>query len=470
MMQFSKLVRLVGRNAVRNRRHFILSGFGIVVGIASFVFFLGVSMGVRTWVLEMFPIDRVEVIAPRTALVGALGIEAQKKLDEGIVEEIKKHDGVADVVPRMAIAFPALGFWWYQDTKLKFDVVGDGIDPSYVAGEKGVELFRDFEAEREARGEKPPTCGPAPKFQCPPLYYCDKRPEKMTCHHRVPMLVSRKLVEIYNTQFAKSRGLPVIGAMEEFIVQRGGLSKMRLYVELGATMIEATTTNVKAAPRQVEGVLLGINDKAIPIGVTVPIGYIKRWNQEYLGEEAATTYSSIVVRLENKDDVGPFAAWIEKDLDLRLQDSEGKQFALVIFVVTIFFLLISLIIVTISAINIAHNFFMQVSERKREIGLMRAVGATQGDIRSIILGEAALIGLVSGVAGIGIALLAGLGFDLVVPQFLPELPFQPDSLFRFDWWILAGGLVFSVVFCILGGLLPSHKAARMAPAQALVQQ
>ena len=468
MMPFGKLVRLVGRNAVRNRRHFILSGFGIVVGIASFVFFLGLSMGVRSWVLEMFPIDRVEVIAPRTALVGALGIEAQKKLDDAIVEQIRRRDGVAEVVPRMAIAFPAMGVWWYQETKLKFDVVGDGIDPTYVQNDKNAGLFRDYEAEREARGEPPPTCGPAPGFRCPDMHYCHTT--KMTCHHRVPMLVSRKLVEIYNTQFAKSRGLPVIGAMEEFIVQRGGLAKMRLYMDLGATMIEATTTNLKASPRQIEGVLLGINDKAIPIGITVPIGYVKRWNQEYLGTEAATTYSSIVVRLEDKDDVGPFAAWIEKDLDLRLQDSEGKQFALVIFVVTIFFLLISLIIVTISAINIAHNFFMQVSERRREIGLMRAVGATQTDIRAIILGEAALIGLVSGAAGIGIALLAGLGFDLVVPQFLPELPFQPTSLFNFYWWILAGGLIFSVVFCILGGFLPAHKAARMAPAQALVQQ
>ena len=112
MMPFSKLVRLVGRNAVRNRRHFILSGFGIVVGIASFVFFLALSMGVRSWVLEMFPIDRVEVIAPRTALVGALGLEAQKKLDDAVVKQIREHHGVAEVVPRMAIAFPALGVWW----------------------------------------------------------------------------------------------------------------------------------------------------------------------------------------------------------------------------------------------------------------------------------------------------------------------------------------------------------------------
>jgi putative ABC transport system permease protein len=113
---------------------------------------------------------------------------------------------------------------------------------------------------------------------------------------------------------------------------------------------------------------------------------------------------------------------------------------------------------------------MQVSERRREIGLMRAVGASKADIRAIILGEAALIGLVAGAIGIGIALLAGLGFDLVVPRFLPELPFQPESLFEFRWWILAGGVAFSVVFCVLGGFLPARKGARMAPAQALAQQ
>jgi ABC-type antimicrobial peptide transport system permease subunit len=466
-MPFGKLVRLVGQNAVRNRKHFILSGFGIVVGIAAFVFFLGLSVGVRTWVLEMFPIDRVEVIAPRTSLVGSIGLEIQQKLDEAIVKKIAARPEVAEVVPRMAMAFPSLGLWYYQDTKLKFDVVGDGIDPTYLKGEKGMDVFRDWEAEREARGEPPPSCQ-GPKNSCPDLHYCDER--DMTCHHRVPLIVSRKLVEIYNTQFAKSRGLPVIGAMEEFIVQRGGLSKMRVYVELGGTMIEATTTKLDAPPREIEGVMLGINEKAIPIGITVPIGYVKRWNQEYLGEEAATTYSSIVVRMKDKDDVGPFAAWVEDELDLRLQDSEGKQFALVIFVVTLFFLLISLVIITISAINIAHNFFMQVSERRREIGLLRAVGATRSDIRGIILGEAALIGLVSGLAGIGIAMLAGFGFDVVVPRFLPELPFQPDSLFDFTPLILGGGLGFAVVFCVLGGYLPARKAARMPPAQALAQQ
>jgi ABC-type antimicrobial peptide transport system permease subunit len=465
-MSPGSLARLVGHNAVRNRRHFALSAFGIVIGIAAFIFFLALSMGVRGWVLELFPIDQVEVVAPRTSLIGALGVESQKKLDDAIARKIREHDRVRDVVPRMAIAFPAMGVWWYQSTKLQFDVVGDGIDPSYLAGDPQAALFRDFEAEE--KGKPPVSCGPAPRYACPGLQYCDRR--DLTCHHRVPMLISRKLVEIYNTQFARSRGLPVIGAMEEFIVQRGGLGKMRLHMDLGATMVQAATGTLRSEPRRIEGVLLGINDKAIPIGITVPLGYVERWNREYLGDEAATTYSSIVVQLEGKSDVGPFAAWVERELDLRLQDSQGQQFAMVIFVVTLFFLLISFCIVTISAINIAHNFFMQVSERRREIGLVRALGASQADVRGVFLGEAALIGLVSGLLGIVLAVGAGTAVNLVARRFLPDLPFQPTSFFAFEWWILAGGLLFSVLFCLLGGFLPARKAGRMAPAQALAQQ
>ena len=45
-MKFSRLVRIVFANTLRSRRHFVLSAFGIVVGIGAFVFFLGLSLGV----------------------------------------------------------------------------------------------------------------------------------------------------------------------------------------------------------------------------------------------------------------------------------------------------------------------------------------------------------------------------------------------------------------------------------------
>jgi putative ABC transport system permease protein len=112
---------------------------------------------------------------------------------------------------------------------------------------------------------------------------------------------------------------------------------------------------------------------------------------------------------------------------------------------------------------------MQVSERRREIGLLRAVGATRLDVRLIILGEAGLIGIIGGILGIGVAWLGAIVVDWASATYLPRFPFKPTSYFDFEPWILALGLIFSTVFCVLGGFLPARKASRLQPAQALAQ-
>jgi ABC-type antimicrobial peptide transport system permease subunit len=177
----------------------------------------------------------------------------------------------------------------------------------------------------------------------------------------------------------------------------------------------------------------------------------------------------VIVTLKDKDDVAPFSAWLQNELDLRLEDSMGERLGTAIFIITTLFVLISFIIVSISAINIAHNFFMQVSERRREIGVLRAVGATRADVRFIILGEAALIGVTGGVIGIALAWLAATGVDFASARLLPPFPFKPETYFDFQPWILGGGLLFATLFCVLGGFLPARKASLMEPAQALAQ-
>ncbi|ACY15962.1 ABC transporter permease [Haliangium ochraceum] len=469
MMPTPKLVRLVARNLARSPRHFALSAFGIVVGIAAFVFFLGLSLGVKSVVLgELFPVDRVEVVAPRASF---LGKDLTKKLDDQVVETIRTRPGVGMVVPRMSMAFPATGEASFEGHALRFEVGGfaDGIPAELLEDEGYADMFRDWEAEAEGAERAP--CGPAPSYTCDNAerYYCDLRERR--CRHRVPVIVSPTLLELYNGQFAASHGLPVIGQLETFMATRGGLGKMRFAIGLGDTMVAGSTVSVPASKqRTVEGMLLGISSKAMNIGMTVPIGYMERWNREYAGEAAASSYSSIVVQMDDKDQLAPLSAWLESALDLRLADSMGERFATAIFVVTSLFVLISFLIVAISAINIAHNFFMQVSERRREIGVLRAVGATRGDIGLILLGEAALIGALGGLLGVGLARGVAALVDWASARWLPAFPFKPETYFEFPLWLVAAGLGFAVLFCVLGGLLPARKAASEPPARALVQQ
>lgn len=468
MMPVGRLLRIVGANSLRSPRQFVLSAFGIVIGIAAFVFFLGLSVGVRNVVLgKIFPIDQVEVVAPRASFMGK---DLSKRLDDAIVAKILERREVESALPRMDLVFPASGKGWFEGQEIKFEVGGfcDGIDPAFMKGEDFESIFVDWESEEHKAQQKP--CGPAPDYACedPAMYYCSEVDNR--CHHRIPVVISPTLLELYNGQFAKSHNLPQIGAFEQFVAERGGLGKLRFYIGLGDTMVAGSNDNIPVEKRmKAQGVLVGISEKAMPIGMTIPIQYVKRWNRHFSGEEAATSYSSIIVTLKDPDQIAPFAAWLQEELDLRIEDSMGERFGTAIFVVTSLFVLISFVIVSISAINIAHNFFMQVSERRREIGVLRAVGATRADVRLIILGESMLIGVIGGLLGIAVALTAAMAVDWASNQFLPSFPFKPDTYFDFQPWIVFGGLLFSILFCVFGGFLPARKASHMQPAQALAQ-
>lgn len=587
MMPAKNLVGTVLKNTVRSKRHFILSAFGIVIGIWWFVLFLALTQKAGTVLESIFPLDEVQVVAPRVSL---LGKDASKRLDDSVVQVISARPEVASAVPRMNLAFPAAGRGDFEGTDLKFEVGGfaDGVDPKYVreaaeaeAKKEGapdnkriIELFKDWESIKDpanevacvppprdprediiqspgkkpaapspaedtgwgpqipdpaagsgsasgsgsadgsgsatgsggsatgdgsganagaagsgsgsatgagsgsAAGAPPPTT-PAKKEPyynpCPDpdRYYCDDTERR--CKHRVPIVLSSTVVELYNNQFAKSHGMPMADQnLVNMLLQQRGLSAMRFSVGLGFTTVAGTGVSTKRQPKRVEAVVVGVSTRAMPIGVTMPIEYVRRWNRDYLGEDAAGAYSSIIVKFKDRNQIAVFSEWIELPEakggpGLRLEDQLGKKFATAIFVIRLLFLIISIAILVIAVINIGHNFYIQVSERRREIGIMRAVGATEMDVRLIMLGEAALIGIVGGLIGVGLAVALAVGADWYSTNHLPPFPFKPDSWFSFETWIWVSGLMFSTVFCILGGFLPARRAAKMEPAQALAQ-
>ncbi|HET9625766.1 MAG TPA: ABC transporter permease [Kofleriaceae bacterium] len=495
MMPVKNLTRMVVSNTLRSRRHFILSAFGIVIGIATFVVFLASTEQVGAVLEKIFPVEQVSVVAPRASL---LGKDISKKLDDSIVEKIRSRPEVdrADptaIVPRMALSFPAFGRGSFEGNDLKFEVGGfaDGINPDYVNDdERTRELFKDWDSVKDDPNRI--ACSPPPKDPTeeviqsprapggspkpgvyynpcphPERYYCDEADNQ--CHHRVPVVMSPTMIELYNGQFAKSHGLPIADTdFIKFVMKRGGLSAMRFSVGLGLTTVAGSNTTMRKA-RRIEAVLVGISNKSMPIGMTMPIQYIQRWNREFLGDDAATAYSSIIVRLRDRNQIAVFSQWLQDELDLRLEDSLGEKFATALFVIRLVLILISLVIITISSINIAHNFFMQVTERRRELGLLRALGAGQLDVLLVVLGEAALIGLIGGVLGLGLGLGVAHGVDWGSAHYLPKFPYKPASWFHFKWWILLGGLVCSTGFSVLGGYLPARRASKMQPAQALTQ-
>ena len=111
---------------------------------------------------------------------------------------------------------------------------------------------------------------------------------------------------------------------------------------------------------------------------------------------------------------------------------------------------------------------MAIYERTREIGILKAMGASRGEIRQMFMMEAGCIGLIGGVIGLLLGWLAGLGLDQVIPIYLRyrDLPVRGD-FFVVTPTLALGVILFATFIGLVAGLLPAQRAAKLDPLQAL---
>ena len=126
----------------------------------------------------------------------------------------------------------------------------------------------------------------------------------------------------------------------------------------------------------------------------------------------------------------------------------------------------------VAAIGIANTMAMAILERTREIGLMKAVGATNRDVLSIFLGEAAGIGFLGGLGGVLIGWLAGYGINVIALVYLAQQSASqggtpPSVAVSTPAWLPVFALVFATLIGLASGLYPALRAATLVPVQAL---
>jgi putative ABC transport system permease protein len=131
--------------------------------------------------------------------------------------------------------------------------------------------------------------------------------------------------------------------------------------------------------------------------------------------------------------------------------------------------LIGSIALTVSSLGIVNTMVMSILERTREIGVMKAIGGSDRDIRKIFLIEASAIGVLGGAVGVAIGWVVGriinFGANIYVrSQGVEDTAF---NLFAMPLWLIAGAIGFSVLVSLLAGSYPARRAARLDPIQAL---
>jgi putative ABC transport system permease protein len=129
--------------------------------------------------------------------------------------------------------------------------------------------------------------------------------------------------------------------------------------------------------------------------------------------------------------------------------------------------LIGSIALAVSSLGIVNTMVMSILERTREIGIMKAIGGSDADIRRIFLIEASAIGLFGGVAGVALGWLVGRIVNFGANVYIQQQGGPTGNLFSLPFWLVGGAIGFSIVVSLVAGSYPAARAARLNPIDAL---
>jgi putative ABC transport system permease protein len=432
------LLRLIFGNLNRRKARVALTAIGVVIGTAAVVILVSLAIGLQRNANEQLygigDLTQIQVMPSYGGEVvfmgpggGSVPSEPQQQvlLTNFALNDMRAIPGVEVVIPRDYLM--AGGMFKYQKMEAGVNIIGiDTADLSSLGLEAtegdtalgrgavviGVMVPNNFYDPKVRPGQEPPL---------PPQLY----------GQQVQLVVSKWDEQGLETR--KNISLRVTGVIKE----TRGESDWSVYMPLD---------QIKA-----------LNEWAMN----------RRINYNKDG------YSQVIVKVSDVDRVLDIS---EQITEMGFQAFTPQSFVQGInnFYKILQFIFggVGAIALLVAAIGIANTMAMSILERTREIGLMKAVGATNRDVLAIFLGEAAGIGFLGGLGGVIIGWLAGQGLNVLAIVYLASQAGQqggapPSVAVYTPVWLPLFALLFSTFIGMLSGLYPALRAATMIPVLAL---
>jgi len=433
------LLRLIFGNLSRRKARVALTAIGVVIGTAAVVILVSLAIGLQRSANEQLygigDLTQIQVnpsyggevmMGPGGGKGGGGGTaDAPRLLTNSALDELRAIPGVESVIPREYIMTGAM--LKFQKLEAGVNIIGIGIDDLSTLGIEasegatalgrgviviGVMVPQNFYDPFLRPGQDPPT---------PPLLM----------DQQIQMVVSKWDAE--GKEIRKNLSLRVVGILKE----TRGESDWTVYMPLEQIKL----LNEWAMNRRIN------------------------YNKE--------GYSQVIVKVSDVEQVLDIS---EQITEMGFQAFTPQSFVQGINnfyqILQIIFGGVGAIALLVAAIGIANTMAMSILERTREIGLMKAVGATNRDVLAIFLGEAAGIGFLGGLGGITVGWLAGQAINVIAIVYLAGQAGQqggvpPSVAVYTPIWLPIFALVFSTFIGMLSGLYPALRAATMIPVLAL---
>ena len=121
----------------------------------------------------------------------------------------------------------------------------------------------------------------------------------------------------------------------------------------------------------------------------------------------------------------------------------------------------------VATLGIVNTLVMAILERRREIGVLKALGAADADVQQLFFVEAGVMGLFGGFLGVFFGWVLGRAITFGTNVYLKRQALNPIELSSVPWWLILAGIVFAVLVSLAAGLYPASRAAKLNPVDAL---
>lgn len=460
-MKIPDLTELALRNLRESMLRNSLTTVGISVGVASLVAMLSLGIGLQQLasrrLIKSGLFDTI-LVSSRREMRG-MGREEERNgptpgesriLDEAVRAEIERMPNVSEAYPDIRFATelrfadkPHLTMITALPPSARSNDAFDGMQGSFFTSDSAAEAILQKSFAEELLGKTPPLGAAEPSVG-----------------ELAPQLLGKELVMRYAqrapaqpaTAGTDSKNDNFDGASYSVISREQPLKIVGI-ADLDPESMRGPTRAKVFLPLKLA--------ESLHVMLPTELREISRASDQ-------PVYSSISVRVKNPAQIQTVEDNIKKMgfTTFSIADaSRGlRQFFGVLYAFLGIFGSLALIVASIGIVN---TLVMAILERRREIGIMKAIGASDGDVMWLFFTEAGAMGVLGGMIGVVLGWAIGQLINFGTNVYLKSQSLPPEHFWAVPWMLVVGAIAFSFFVSLISGSYPALRASRLDPVQAL---
>ena len=422
-------IRLSIHNMWASKTKNFLMAFGVAIGIGSLILMLCFSSGITDYIdatMKSYSDPTIVTISKRSEKLMSFNTFTDEEIDN-LTNDINTYLTSQNIEyqitdENISYGFNVITMFGQLTANLIYDVNGDGED------------------------------------EIMPIYYLYTTP---------PYYTEQNLIE--GEMSTADGGIMLTPAVYEFFGEESPIGKK---VEISIFYNDASLGNPNSNDTEISAKttipideeITAIVDTSVMSGfpvVYIDYNLLASYYERIMG--SPLTPNSIYVKTDSEEITNAINQYLSTrdDVTGSIEESLANMFTEMTNIIGTSLTVISLISLLVSAIMILVVMYMSVSERTKEIGVLKSIGARKKDIRRIFSSESFLVGLLSGICGL---VFAGILILIVYIVLTTFVGFAPLS---FKWYYPFIALGVSIVISVLSGLYPASKAAKLDPVESL---